>query len=193
MSETKEISITYQPSESSQVAAWGYHADSQTLGVKFRAGGVYHYSGVPQDIADAMIKAESLGKFVGTSLRGKFAYERQPEEPGGIVWGLSQQQEPKYTVSKQQHGRIVNRSTGEAIPDSEPVFILRAKDRKASAALRAYAMICDNPDHKAVIKSRLQDFEVFATAHPERMKEPDSSLQDIAAANVGRAPFAPAA
>lgn len=183
--------INYQPSDSSQVSAWGYNALAKTLGVQFRSGGTYHYHEVPQEVADAMVKAESLGKFVGSQLRGKFAYERQPDEAGGIVFGLPQKQEPKYTTSS-KHGRIVNRSTGVAIPDDEPVLVFRAKDRNALVALRAYYQVCINPDHRAVIKSRIQDFEAFALQHADRLKEPDSSLQDIAGANVGRAPIAPA-
>lgn len=96
-------------------------------------------------------------------------------------------QEPKYDCTPD--GRIVNRSTHRVIPDGEPIMIFRAKDAKALAALRAYAEACDNPDHRAVIKSRIQDFEAFAAANPDLMKEPDSSLRDIAGANVGRAPF----
>jgi hypothetical protein len=192
MNATQQITIAYQPCDSSQVAAWGYHAESKTLGVKFHGKGgadsTYHYFDVPQETADAMAKAESLGKFVGANLRGKFAYERQPDEPGGIVFGLSQKQEPKYTASSKT-GRLVNRSTGIAIPDDEPVMVFRAKDRHAIGAIAYYLQLCANPDHRAVIKSRMSDFQAFAAANPERMKEPDSSLQDLAGANVGRAPF----
>jgi hypothetical protein len=190
MNATQQITINYQPSESSQVAAWGYHAESKTLGVKFHgkagADSTYHYFDVPANVAAAMACAESLGKFVGTTLRGKFAYERQPDEPGGIVFGLPQKQEPKYTASSKT-GRLVNRSTGIAIPDDEPVMVFRAKDKHAIGALMYYLQLCDNPDHRAVVKSRIQDFQAFAAANPERMKEPDSSLQDVAVANVGRA------
>jgi hypothetical protein len=185
---TPEITIAYQPCESSQVAAWGYHAESRTLGVKFHGksgASTYHYFDVPQETADAMAKTDSLGKFVGANLRGKFAYERQPDEPGGIAFGLPTKQEPKYTTT--QHGRLCNRSTGKPIPDDEPVFVLRAKDANAAKTLQAYIDLCQNPDHRAVAKSRLLDFMAFALKHPDLMKEPDSSLQDLAGANLGRA------
>jgi hypothetical protein len=100
-------------------------------------------------------------------------------------------QEPKYDCSPD--GRIVNRSTNVAIPDDEPILILRAQDRNAVGALIFYMHNCDNPDHRAVVKSRIQDFQAFAEANPDRMKEPDSSLQDLAGANIGRAPFTAAA
>ncbi len=174
MTETAQSpSISYQPCDSSQVSAFGYDPATQTLGVQFKAGGTYHYYGVPQAVFDAMVVTESIGKFFGQHLRGKYAYERQPDEPGGVVFGLPQKQEPKYTSSS-KHGRLVNRSTGKAIPDDEPVFILRAQDKLAMAALEAYLFEIEDPVHAAVVGSRIADFAAFAQAHPERMKVPDS-------------------
>ena len=166
--------ISYQPCDSSQVSAFGYDAESQTLGVQFKAGGTYHYFGVPQIVADAMAASESVGKFVGQHLRGKFPYERQPDEAGGIAFGLPQSQEPKYTSSSNS-GRLVNRSTGKAIPDDEPVFILRAQDLLALGALEAYLYGVTDPVHAAVVASRIADFASFARANPGRMKQPDSA------------------
>jgi hypothetical protein len=190
MSEAQQITIPYEHCESKLVSEWGYHADSKTLGVKFRSGGEYWYFDVPQCVADAMRQAESIGKFVGSSVRAHFRYERQPDEPGGVVFGLPQKQEPKYTTSRID-GRIVNRSTAKPIPDFEPVIVFRGQDRKLLPFLRAYAAACDNPDHRAVVKSRIQDFEAFAAEYPHLMKEPDSSLQDLTQASIGRAPFTP--
>lgn len=93
-------------------------------------------------------------------------------------------QEPKYDCTPD--GRIVNRSTHHTIPDDEPVIIFRAKDRRAVVAIEAYMNACENTDHRAVVKSRLLGFQGFAANNPDRMKEPDSSLQDLASANVGR-------
>lgn len=166
--------ITYRPCDSSQVSAFGYDAEAKVLGVQFRSGGTYHYFGVEQDVFEAMCKAESVGKFVGQQLRGKFAYERQPDQPGEIVFGLSQAQEPKYTVTK--HGRLVNRATGVAIPDDEPVFVFRAQDRKAIDALSAYALVVEDAAHGAVVAQRIAQFRHFQDTHPTRTKEPDSPL-----------------
>jgi hypothetical protein len=182
------ITINYQPCESSQIAEWGYDADTGTLGLKFHGTGKsepaeYQYGDVPPEIAAGFATAESVGKYFGANIRGKFAYAKQPDSRG-IVFGLPQSQEPKYTVSRKD-GRLVNRSTGIAIPDDEPVFVLRAKDRNARGALDAYMGACTSANHRAVVKSRMLDFEAFASAHPERMKEPDSSLQDQAV-NVER-------
>jgi len=191
MNAANKTQITYRPCKSDQVAAFGYDPQSRMLGVKFHGRGdevsTYHYFDVPQETVDAMAGAESVGRFIKTKIRGCFRYERQPDEPGGIAYGLPVAQEPKYTTTR--HGRLVNRSSGVPIPDDEPVFVLRAKDRNAAKALEAYMQSCANADHRAVAKSRVLDFLEFAARHPERMKEPDSSKQDLASANVGRAPF----
>lgn len=98
--------------------------------------------------------------------------------------GLPVTQERKYNTTPD--GRLVNRSTGVRIPDDEPVFILRAKDRNAIATLWDYLRHCRNADHCAVIKSRIQDFHAFAKANPERMKEPTSNVNELAHADIGR-------
>lgn len=166
------VTINYQPCQSSQIEAWGYDAASQTLGIKFVRGATYHYIGVSQEVADSFAKAESAGKFFGGSIKNKFNYERQPDQPGGIVFGLAQTQEPKYTTT--QHGRIVSRSTGKVIPDDEPVFILRAQDVHAVDAIIAYSSLCESSEHRAAVLERAKAFQTFADAHAERMKEPST-------------------
>lgn len=195
MNTATRVQIAYQTCESSQIHSFGYHAANRTLGVKFHGKGKtmaepappseYYYFDVPQETADAFAAAESKGSAFGKLIRGAFQYEKQPDADG-VVFGLTQRQEPKYTVSSKD-GRIVNRSTGVAIPDDEPVFILRAKDAHAGRAIQAYIDLCKSPDHRAVAKSRLLDFIEFAAAHADLVREPDSSLQDLAGANVGRA------
>lgn len=61
--------------KSSQISAWGYHAPSRTLALKFASNGkVYHYADVPSDVAEGFAKAESIGKHFGAHVRGKYAY-----------------------------------------------------------------------------------------------------------------------
>ena len=87
--------------------------------------------------------------------------------------GLPVTQEPKYTV---RDGRIVTRATGTPIPDDEPVFVLRAKDRNAVYAIMHYRSSClGNPEHYQAVDSRVGDFLQFAAEHPLRMKYPDTS------------------
>lgn len=80
--------ITLTPCNSSQVESHGYDAATQTLAVKFRRGGLYHYTGVPQSVADGLAKAESAGKFVGSQLVNKFPYARQPDRPAAVAPSL---------------------------------------------------------------------------------------------------------
>lgn len=85
--------------------------------------------------------------------------------------GIPIEQEPKYTV---RDGRVVNRASGEAIPEDEPFFVFRARDLYAVAALDHYADIVGQGEHRDAVIARIKDFEIFAGTHPERMKEPDT-------------------
>ena len=77
--------------------------------------------------------------------------------------------ERKYKILD---GRIVKRSNERPIPEDEPIFIFRAKDRKALAALMAYNMILDNLDQKESVMKSINDFRDFSEKHPELMSEP---------------------
>lgn len=83
-------------------------------------------------------------------------------------------QDPKYRF---EEGRVVNRQSGEAIPDDEPVMVFRARDIHASLLIAYYHAMITNPDHKTAVSARIADFERFAEEHPERMKEPDTEIQ----------------
>lgn len=73
---------------------------------------------------------------------------------------------------KFENGQFVNRVSGEAIPDDEPVILFRARDRKALGLLIMYQGLCDEDHHKAAIQDRINEFSQFQIDHPERMKEP---------------------
>lgn len=164
---------------SSQISGHGYDAESKTLALSFpgRAATpdvVYHYFDFPAEQYEQFLAAESKGKFFGAHIKGKFAYEKQPDADG-IAFGLPTAQEPKYTVGARD-GRIVNRATGKPIPDDEPVFILRAKDVNATAALAAYLeAVFNDTEHAEAVQARIDAFDAFAAAHPERMKQPDTA------------------
>jgi len=67
--------IALSPVKSSNIAATGYDAASKTLAVQFKGGGkVYHYAGVPESLFGDMGKAESIGKFIGGQVVGKFKH-----------------------------------------------------------------------------------------------------------------------
>lgn len=62
--------------KSSQVRSIGYDKEKQVLQIEFSSGGVYDYSGVPESVYDDFIRAESLGQFVATRIRGEYEYKR---------------------------------------------------------------------------------------------------------------------
>lgn len=62
--------------ESSQVTAHGYDQETKTMAVRFKSGGEYHYIGVDPATYDRLKKAESVGKFIGAEIKGKFEFNR---------------------------------------------------------------------------------------------------------------------
>ena len=86
---------------------------------------------------------------------------------------MKKAQEPKYYADLRT-GSIVNRASGEAIPDDEPIMIFRARDKHAREAIAYYQSRCKNTLHGEVIQRRFEAFDKFASDHPERMKEPDT-------------------
>ena len=83
--------------------------------------------------------------------------------------------ERKYKISMEEpnKGKLVKKDTSMPIPDDEPLFILRAQDRKALPALLAYSFILDNLEQKMAVAECVNDFRLFQEKNPERMKEPD--------------------
>lgn len=69
-------------------------------------------------------------------------------------------------------GRFVNRVSGEAIPDDEPVIIFRARDWHALDVLGFYQALADDPHHVRAIQDRINEFQAFKDEHGDRMKEP---------------------
>lgn len=178
MTATVSPAISITPCESSQISGFGYDTASQTLAVQFHGrgatpGSIYHYAKVPPEVFAEFQASESKVKFFGSKIRGVFEYEKQPDA-NGIVFGLPQAQEPKYTTATKD-GRITNRATGKPIPDDEPVFILRAKDHLATAALQAYLERIDDLEHATEVQKRIDAFDDFAAAHPERMSWPNTA------------------
>ncbi len=93
---------------------------------------------------------------------------------------MNEYQSPKYDIAAGDWpgACLVNRQTGKPIPDDEPIFILRAKDRQAVYALRAYLILCENDAQCEAIHRRIQQFENWAKEHPDRIKEPDTKMDD---------------
>jgi hypothetical protein len=72
--------------------------------------------------------------------------------------------------------RIVKTSNGDPIPDDEPVFLIRARDRLALPLLRIYDQLSQvdgcNDYHFAALTRSIADFAEFARLNPTKMKQP---------------------
>ena len=64
------------PVSSSNVATVGYDSETQTLIIEFNNGGVYQYFDVSQDIYEALISADSVGKFLNANIKGYYRYAK---------------------------------------------------------------------------------------------------------------------
>jgi hypothetical protein len=88
---------------------------------------------------------------------------------------MNKSQEPKYMIISTPKGfRLANRTSGEVIPDDEPLMILRGRDRHAGATILHYATLCQDPHHADLVRARAQEFGEFAAKNPGRIKEPDT-------------------
>lgn len=71
--------IPRKPVACSTLAAIGYHADTKTLDIEFRSGGVHRLTGVtPQDFSGLRC-APSIGSHYIRHIRGKFPTESMVE------------------------------------------------------------------------------------------------------------------
>lgn len=76
----EDVKWTATP-QSSNVAAIAFKHDlsgnqRHTLMVRFKAGGEYHYFGVPISVYVNFLSASSKGRFVWTDLRDRYAYQK---------------------------------------------------------------------------------------------------------------------
>lgn len=73
-------------------------------------------------------------------------------------------------------GEEILASNGVAIPEDEPLFLLRARDHLATALLATYEAMCKNDgctDYQLNgVCAVLEAFREFREQHPERMKQP---------------------
>lgn len=66
------IPIELTPVSSSNLAAVGFDGPRQRLAVQFKNGKVLYYADVPVALMEEFAQAESLGRFYGQRIRGKF-------------------------------------------------------------------------------------------------------------------------
>jgi lysyl-tRNA synthetase class 2 len=61
--------MNYVSVESSTLDAVAYDEASSTLGVRFKNGGEYEYSGVPESVYRGILAAPSAGKYFQTHVK----------------------------------------------------------------------------------------------------------------------------
>lgn len=61
-----------QPVKSTLITAIGYSHGREELTVQFKKGDLYVYSGVPRDIYEDLIGADSIGKFFLQVVKRKY-------------------------------------------------------------------------------------------------------------------------
>jgi len=65
------IRIPLELVDSSNLAARGYDLERSILAVQFKTSGIiFHYAGVPADLARTFFEADSSGKFSGERMTG---------------------------------------------------------------------------------------------------------------------------
>lgn len=84
--------------------------------------------------------------------------------------------DPKYDF---QDGRVISLSSGEPIPEDEPVMVFRARDLFSEDAIRGYlAAIAKSPQvpltHVRAVVNRVEAFTEFRSSWPSRLKTPDT-------------------
>tara|TARA_R110002020_G_scaffold26270_23_gene84906 strand:+ start:869 stop:1084 length:216 start_codon:yes stop_codon:yes gene_type:complete len=63
--------------ESSLIKSIGYQEETSVLEVEFNNGSVYLYAGVPEDIYDQILEADSAGKAFNNLVKTNGAYPYQ--------------------------------------------------------------------------------------------------------------------
>lgn len=78
----EKFGIRMHPNEGSNsgnLEAYGYRADTQVLALQFRGGRIYHYAGVPEHVYNGLIESTSKGSYAAQQISGKFEGARQEE------------------------------------------------------------------------------------------------------------------
>lgn len=66
--------IDIKPVRSRDLALIGHDRETGTLEIVFRAGGVYRYQNVPENVYHALMAAPSHGTFFQKNIKNQYAY-----------------------------------------------------------------------------------------------------------------------
>lgn len=122
--------------------------------------------------------------------RGKFTTMavqmsiQEDERVNGVVQAssvdmstIANKSDGKYEA---RDGQIVKKTTGEPIPEDEPIFILRGRDRLALLVIASYLNFALDDKctgyHIQGIAKALTAFAKFQEEHKDRMKQPGVTL-----------------
>jgi len=64
------------PVTSSNIRAIGYDMETQILEVEFNNGSVYQYHGVPVNEHEAIMNAESKGKYFNANIKNNYTFTK---------------------------------------------------------------------------------------------------------------------
>lgn len=64
------------PVESSNIHAIGYDPKRKILAVTFKSGHTYHYGSVPPEVHEALVQAESIGRYYAAFIKAKYPGEK---------------------------------------------------------------------------------------------------------------------
>lgn len=73
---------------------------------------------------------------------------------------------------KFEDGRFINRVSGLAIPDDEPVMLFRARDKHALDTLLYYSSLIQDPHHRQAVADRVVEFAQWRIDNHDQLKEP---------------------
>ena len=90
-------------------------------------------------------------------------------------WQMFKRIDNKFSIDTNDC-RIVKTSNGMPIPDDEPKFILRGRDRLAIPLLIIYKVLCGvdecTPYQMGILEQTLNDFALFRKHNSDKMKQP---------------------
>jgi hypothetical protein len=66
---------------SSSIKSYEFDNEAKTLTVEFKAGSVYTYQNISDDIARDFHNAESKGSYLAKNIKGKFEYSKVEDAP----------------------------------------------------------------------------------------------------------------
>jgi hypothetical protein len=66
--------VEFTPVASSMIGAVAYDDERRDLHVRFASGQTYTYADVPREVFEALLAAESAGRYLNASVKGRYAH-----------------------------------------------------------------------------------------------------------------------